>query len=112
MATTTTPKIASKDDVLAKLATGEIDVDTAKTLLEAFNGPNNGQIGVKVRAIGEKYTDSKGSQHEGKGNVLVYGLQRMPVSLYPGQWQRLLDDETRDKILSAIEANRDKLSWK
>jgi hypothetical protein len=32
-----------------------------------------------------------------KGGVSVYGLQRMPVTLYKGQWLRLLDmaDEIR-----------------
>ena len=32
-----------------------------------------------------------------KGAVSVYGLQRMPVTLYTEQWQRLLDfgDEIR-----------------
>ena len=29
--------------------------------------------------------------NEAKGTVSIYGLQRFPVSLYPSQWERVLD---------------------
>ncbi len=44
-----------------------------------------------------------------KGAVSVYGLQRMPVTLYAQQWERLLDfgPEIRDFIqLNSSRLNR------
>jgi hypothetical protein len=40
----------------------------------------------------------------------VYGLQRTPVSLYAGQWLRLIAEF--DRIKEFIEDNRDLLAWK
>lgn len=45
-----------------------------------------------------------------KGAVSVYGLGRFPVTLYKGQWERLL--ATADQIREFIEANHDKLKSK
>jgi hypothetical protein len=72
-----------KEEILAKLAKGEIQVDEASAMLAKAEGtPRRGQLYMKV------------SQ---KGAVSLYGLQRMPVTLYVEQWQRLLDfgDEIR-----------------
>ena len=71
----------NKDDILDKVASGELTVDEAKRLL-AENERKKGSLYCKV------------SQ---KGAISVYGLQRMPVTLYVEQWQRLLDfgDEIR-----------------
>ena len=63
-----------KEDVLAKLQSGELSVDEASKLLEE-EAPKRGTLYCKV------------SQ---KGAVSVYGLQRMPVTLYVEQWERLL----------------------
>ena len=70
-----------KDEILAKVAAGELPVEEASKLLEAEQ-PQRGQLYCKVSE---------------KGAVSVYGLQRMPVTLYVEQWQRLLDfgDEIR-----------------
>lgn len=70
-----------KEEVLAKLAAGELSVDQASKLL-AEDQPKRGQLYCKVSP---------------KGGLSVYGLQRMPVTLYVGQWERLLDfaDELR-----------------
>lgn len=70
-----------KEEILAKLAAGELSVDEASKLLAA-EAPQRGQLYCKVSA---------------KGGLSVYGLQRMPVTLYVEQWQRLLDyaDEIR-----------------
>ena len=65
-----------KDEILAKLASGEIDIDEAKHLLADIERKQKGSLYCKV------------SQ---KGAISVYGLQRMPVTLYVEQWQRLLD---------------------
>src|SRR5262249_16782850 len=70
-----------KEEVLAKLAAGEPSVDEASKML-ADNEPKRGTLYCKVSE---------------KGAISVYGLQRMPVTLYVEQWQRLLDygDEIR-----------------
>ena len=44
------------------------------------------------------------------GGVSVYGMGKWPVTLYRGQWERLLD--SADEIRSFILANADSLSTK
>ena len=81
----------------------------AKEAREAAAHPV-GKPSVKARRTDRKYVDGKtGEEVPGKGNVAVYGLQRMPVTLYPNQWVRLF--AMRDEVLAAIEANRDGLSF-
>jgi hypothetical protein len=63
-----------KEDVLAKVQAGEMTVEEATKLLED-EAPKRGTLYCKV------------SQ---KGAISVYGLQRMPVTLYVEQWERLL----------------------
>jgi len=74
-----------KDEILAKLAAGEISTDEASKLLTEAEQEKRGSLYCKV------------SQ---KGAISVYGLQRMPVTLYVEQWERLLDfgDEIRKFI--------------
>jgi len=45
-----------------------------------------------------------------KGAVSVYGLGRFPVTLYPGQMQRLLS--IKEDIETFIEDNKDSFSYK
>ena len=66
----------NKEEILKKVAAGEIDVEAASKLLAEFDQPKRGTLYCKVSE---------------KGAVSVYGLQRMPVTLYVEQWQRLLD---------------------
>lgn len=72
-----------KDEILAKLAAGEIAADEASKLLDEAEQAKRSSLYCKV------------SQ---KGAISIYGLQRMPVTLYVEQWQRLLDfsDEIRE----------------
>ncbi|MGE0606469.1 MAG: hypothetical protein AB7O62_05020 [Pirellulales bacterium] len=65
-----------KEEILAKLAAGEIKVEDASKLLAEIETPKKGALYCKVSA---------------KGAVSVYGLQRMPVTLYVEQWDRLLN---------------------
>jgi hypothetical protein len=65
-----------KDEILAKLAAGDISTDEASKLLEEAEQDKGRSLYCKV------------SQ---KGAISVYGLQRMPVTLYLEQWERLLD---------------------
>jgi hypothetical protein len=71
-----------KEEILAKLAAGELKVEEASKLLAEVEQPKRGSLYCKVSA---------------KGALSVYGLQRMPVTLYIEQWERLLDfsDELR-----------------
>ena len=71
-----------KDEILAKLAAGELTPEAASKLLDEAQQERRGSLYCKV------------SQ---KGAISVYGLQRMPVTLYVEQWERLLDfgDEIR-----------------
>jgi len=65
-----------RDEILAKLAASEITTDEASRLLDEAEQEKRGSLYCKV------------SQ---KGAISVYGLQRMPVTLYVEQWERLLD---------------------
>lgn len=65
----------TKEEILAKVAAGEIPVDEATKLLEKTEPARKPSLYCKV---------------SGKGAISVYGLQRMPVTLYVEQWERLL----------------------
>jgi hypothetical protein len=71
-----------KEDILAKLAAGQLAVDEASKLLADLETTRRGVLYCKV------------SQ---KSALSLYGLQRMPVTLYVEQWERLLGfaDELR-----------------
>jgi hypothetical protein len=75
-------RAVKKDEVLAKLANGELKVDQASKLLEESGREGRGKLSCRVSE---------------KGGVSVYGLQRMPVTLYVEQWEKLLGfaDEIR-----------------
>jgi hypothetical protein len=66
----------TREEILAKVAAGEIPVEEATKLLEKADQAKKGSLYCKVSE---------------KGGLSVYGLQRMPVTLYIEQWQRLLD---------------------
>jgi hypothetical protein len=74
-----------REEILAKLAAGEISPEDASKMLDDAEQERRGSLYCKV------------SQ---KGAISVYGLQRMPVTLYVEQWERLLDfgDEIRQFI--------------
>ena len=86
--------MATKDEILRKLAGGEISPEEASKLLDQLALPKQG-LYCKVSE---------------KGAVSVYGLQRMPVTLYLEQWQRLLD--FADEIRAFIKDNDAKLKRK
>ena len=85
----------TKDEILAKLAAKEISVDEASKLLGNIEAPKRGTLYCKVSE---------------KGAVSVYGLQRMPVTLYVEQWERLLD--FGDEIRAFLKENDAKLKRK
>lgn len=85
----------NKDEILAKLASGELKVEEASKLLAEVDQPKRGSLYCKVSE---------------KGACSVYGLQRMPVTLYVEQWQRLLD--FGDDIRSFLKDNESRLKKK
>ena len=85
----------NKDEILAKLAAGELKVEEASKLLASIEQPKRGTLYCKVSE---------------KGAVSVYGLQRMPVTLYLEQWERLLNFS--DGLRSFIKDNESKLKRK
>ena len=85
----------NKDEILSKLASGEMKVDEASKLLAELDTAKRGSLYCKVSE---------------KGAVSVYGLQRMPVTLYMEQWERLL--EFGDQIQQFIKDNAGSLKKK
>lgn len=64
----------SQSEILAAVASGTLTIEQAGVLL--------GNVGKPAQAIKFKVSE--------KGACSVYGLGRFPVTLYSGQWQRLL----------------------
>lgn len=71
----------NNEDILRKVAAGELTIEQASSLL-AEADKRRGGLYCRVSP---------------KGAISVYGLQRMPVTLYVEQWDRLLNfsDEIR-----------------
>jgi hypothetical protein len=65
----------TKEEILAQVADGKISVDEAAKLLSDLETSKRGTLYCKVSP---------------KGAMSLYGLQRMPVTLYIEQWERLL----------------------
>ena len=72
----------TRDEILQNLAEGKMKVEEASKLLAQLEPPRRGSLYCKVSP---------------KSAMSLYGLQRMPVTLYVEQWERLLDfaDELR-----------------
>lgn len=85
-------------DILAKVATGEIQPDEAAKLISALNG------NAKPMTLTYKVS--------GKGAVSVYGMGRFPVTLYAEQWERLDSDAERKRRADFIKANAKQLTRK
>lgn len=86
----------TRESVLADLRDGKIDVATASAFLASLERQSNS------RSLTCKVSE--------KGAVSVYGLQRMPVTLYGEQWARLID--FAPQITSFISANQSALATK
>jgi hypothetical protein len=85
----------TRTDVLSMLAEKKIDVAEASRLLSTMDRPASGKLTLKVSE---------------KGAISVYGLQRMPVTLYVEQWERLLG--ISDDIKAFAKSNDKKLTRK
>jgi hypothetical protein len=65
----------ARQEILNKLATGKISVADAQDALSKVETAHKGRLYCKVSA---------------KKALSVYGLGRMPMTLYIGQWERLM----------------------
>ena len=84
----------TNEEILQKVASGEISPDEAAKLIKT-TAPPRGTLYCKVSE---------------KGAISIYGLQRMPVTLYVEQWERLL--AFSDEIKSCMKENDGKLKRK
>lgn len=89
------------------------------TVLHAVNDEQGVAYADKARIAELEAIVAKlkaGQQHKltlkvsDKGALSVYGMGRWPVTLYRGQWERLINAAT--EITAFIEANADRLSVK
>ena len=64
-----------KEEILSQLAAGKLTVEEAAKQLADLETSKRGTLYCKVSL---------------KGGMSLYGLQRMPVTLYVEQWDRLL----------------------
>ncbi len=78
--------------VLPDLAAMQKQIEELQAQLKARDG----------KALAFKVTE--------KGAVSVYGLQRFPVTLYAGQWERLSAE--MERLGEFIKANADKVARK
>jgi hypothetical protein len=85
----------TRSEILNALATGKISPEDADKLLGAETSAPANRLICKVSE---------------KGALSVYGLQRMPVTLYVEQWQRLLG--FADEVRTFMEANAARFSHK
>ena len=85
----------TREEILRRLDAKEITVEEASRQLAELEQPKRGVLYCKV------------SQ---KGGLSVYGLQRMPVTLYVEQWDRLL--KFGDEILKFAKEHDSELKRK
>lgn len=67
----------TRDQILAAVAAHQLSPESALAELDALYGSNGQPHALTVRA------------NPDKGTISLYGLGRMPVTLYPNQWRRL-----------------------
>ena len=84
----------TNEEILQKVANKEMTIEEAAKHLKT-TAPPRGTLYCKVSE---------------KGGMSVYGLQRMPVTLYVEQWERLL--AFSDDIKSFLAENAGKLKRK
>lgn len=88
------------DAVLDLIANGEVSKEMGSQRIKELMGRNRPANKITYSVSREKKV------------LCVYGLQVRPVSLYAGQWLRLLDPEIVAGILKYIEDHKDELAWK
>jgi hypothetical protein len=87
-------------EILAKVASGDIQPSEAATLIAALNANGNGKSNTLTYKVSPK------------GAMSVYGMGRFPVTLYVEQWERLDSDAERKRRAEFIKANGKQLTRK
>ena len=67
---------------------------------------------AELKALKAKAANTPRLKVSQKGAISVYGLQRMPVTLYAGQWERIIDLVNDGVFTAFIEANASELTRK
>lgn len=67
---------------------------------------------AELKALKAKAANTPRLKVSQKGAISVYGLQRMPVTLYAGQWERIIDLVNDGVFTAFIEANASDLTRK
>lgn len=68
------------------------------------------ELEAQLAAAKQAKQNSIGLRVSEKGAVSIYGLGRFPVTLYAGQWERIL--AVADEVRAFIKANQAQLSRK
>ena len=66
----------------------------------------------ELKALKAKTANMPRMKVSQKGAISIYGLQRMPVTLYAGQWERIAQLVTDGTLAAFIEANEATLTRK
>lgn len=67
---------------------------------------------AELKALKAKAANTVRLKVSQKGAISVYGLQRMPVTLYAGQWEKIVDLVNDGVFTAFIEANASDLTRK
>ena len=67
---------------------------------------------AELKALKAKAANTPRLKVSQKGAISVYGLQRMPVTLYAGQWERIIEMVESGVFQAFIEANASELTRK
>ena len=67
---------------------------------------------AELKALKAKAANTPRLKVSQKGAISVYGLQRMPVTLYAGQWERIIEMVESGVFAAFIEANASELTRK
>jgi len=106
MTSTTTDRVILTPDMDVKVALGY--VASSKVDMAAYLEWDAARI--KRAAAGAKRIGQLSVKVSGKGGISVYGLQRMPVTLYAEQWAKLF--AFREQVEGFIAEHKGELSFK
>ena len=67
---------------------------------------------AELKALKAKTANMPRMKVSQKGAISIYGLQRMPVTLYAGQWERIAELVNDGTLASFIAANESSLTRK
>ena len=67
---------------------------------------------TELKALKAKTANMPRMKVSQKGAISIYGLQRMPVTLYAGQWERIISLVNDGTLSAFIEANEATLTRK